>query len=904
MGNKGSQTVTQQQNQTYTPAAPIGQAGQQAINMATTAANAPFQMPVAPIAPFNPFQQYGFGETFGAQGMAQPYFNTGSAFLGGSAAPISGEDVANYYNPMASNVFANLQDIYGQQMRETTGKATQTAGGVGADRIAVAQANLAKEQGLSTGQIASQMWQQALQAAEQQKQMMAGAGYGFGQMGPAAQSAQLQGIQALLGAGGQQQNLAQAQLNAFYQNQLAQIAYPFQTAQYLAGITGGLAPAMGGTTAGTATTTQPSPSLLAQILGVGTAAAGVYGGLGGTFSNPFAGTAAGSTPTNMAFNTSGLGGGNIFSYNPATGNRGGRIIDLDKSEYADGGSEDDSDYGKLSHAAYQRYLGQMLPSAEAGNPMSREMLEDIGGSLPMQGGGSIGIKDFLSPVITGDWEGPFSTIGAFKGKGPFSTAGLINMLNPKQQPSSQGQSGSQPTQDSGNSGIGSGLLNILHSMGMQSGGATDQPPPVPGASVPKVGGASPIPFISLPTGSGEFHNRLQFSSPQQQQSGGSGSGMGQAMNMAMTMLPLLMAARGGGVNPFDIGQPFQAGGDTETIDMTDAPPLDEESLGLNQRPNWSPMQENAPAMVAAGATPQAFRGEEPLPAAATPTSFTPPQRPLMTAPFGLPQSQLPYPDATQRDVGQNLASSPWMALVEAGARMAQTRGPIGSVIGAGIEAGAGELKGQRKSLQSEEDINLKAQHLAQQAQIHLDEYTRMKPYEAARLEQERYQWQPGTGTDPDTGARVQGAWRLPTRSGEQPTFMPGTQITGKGGIRETALERNINMLVQKHIAPNEEEAFNILHHSLQDQATFQRLVQNEQKFLADRPENAGKSATAIRSQAEENIKQAQQDARMRAPAAAKSNAGTETDPIPYVQGIKPERGKFYRMPDGTVRPAQ
>lgn len=889
MGAKGSQTTTQTGQQTYTPAPQIGSAGTQAINMATQAANAPFQMPVAPVAQFQPFQQMAFGETLGAQGMAMPYFNVGSNYLQGSAAPISGQDVSQYYNPMAANVFANLQDIYGQQMRETTGQATQTAGGVGGDRIAVAQANLAKQQGLATGQTAAQLYAQALQAAQMQKQMMAGAGYGLGQMGPAAQTAYLQGVGALGAAGSQQQQLAQAQLNAMYQQQLAQIAYPFQTAQYLAGITGGLAPAMGGTTAGTQTTTQPSPTLAAQLLGIGTAGLGLYGGMGGSFSNPFA-SATPTGPTNMSFNTAGLGGGGSYYYQS-----GGGI---------------DSDYGKLADKAYRKELGDMIPAAEAGNPMADIMMQDIGGSLPMQAGGvpslfvhpslppqaspvasgvlggtaptqaasvappfsgvmppqrpqwgqisqmmqppsspfggmkgsrigyqsggGIGIKDFLSPVITGDWQGPFSTIGALQGKGPFS-GGLISVLSPKQQSSLQGQSVSQqPSQGSGSSGIGSGLLNILHSMGMQSGGAadTEQPPPFPGASVPKAGGASPIPFISLQPGSGEFHNTLKFSSP----SGGSGSGSGlgdvaKIASAAAQMLPMLMVARGGGVSPFDVGQPFQDAGvvSDDDIPLPQPNPLGgltpemrekfpalrsaaaERGVTFDIGEGYRPQERQnrlyaqgrtAPGPVVTGTpfsyhttgnaidviptegtseadigrtitnltrTDPRFAGmrsgatfsnlydpahvellgnqeartpggapiaEASLPPGARPAAFANPltaNADMTAGRYMLPAADRPYPDALQRDWGQNLARSPWMALVKAGAQMAQTRGPIGSVIGAGLGAGAGELEGQRKELRSEQDINLKAEALYQRAQEHLDQYQRIPAGTQAEL---------------------------------------------------------------------------------------------------------------------------------------------------------------------------
>ena len=145
MGN-GSATTTTNQQQTYTPTGAIAQPGQAAASAGQYAAGLPFQMPAAPVAPFTPFQNIGFGETLGAQGMAQPYFGAAANYLQGSAAPVTGQDVSQYYNPMANQVTAQLQNIFGNQMRTLTGNATQQAGGVGADRIGVAQANLANQQ--------------------------------------------------------------------------------------------------------------------------------------------------------------------------------------------------------------------------------------------------------------------------------------------------------------------------------------------------------------------------------------------------------------------------------------------------------------------------------------------------------------------------------------------------------------------------------------------------------------------------------------------------------------------------------------------------------------------------------------------------------------------------------------
>jgi len=69
--------------------------------------------------------------------MAQPYYNQAAQYTAQSAAPITGADVNQYYNPMADNVTKQLQNIYGQQNVQNQGNLTAQAGGVGADRIAV-----------------------------------------------------------------------------------------------------------------------------------------------------------------------------------------------------------------------------------------------------------------------------------------------------------------------------------------------------------------------------------------------------------------------------------------------------------------------------------------------------------------------------------------------------------------------------------------------------------------------------------------------------------------------------------------------------------------------------------------------------------------------------------------------
>lgn len=283
MGSKGQSTTQQSQTQTYTPNPQATGAITSALGQAQNAASQPFNLPVAPVAGFSPDQLAAFNTVNNAQGMALPYINQGANYFQQSAA---GPNVSQFFNPFASAVTSNLNDIFGQQTSQNNANLVQAAGGVGADRIAVGQSELAKQQGLTAGQTLANLYQPSLSAALQEQNVLQGAGYGMAALGPAAQNSVLSGAQAQLGTGGLQQQQQQAQLNAPYQWQVAQQAYPFQTAQFLAGITGSLAPGLGGTTSGygTGTSTPAQPSMWSQILGgagVGTALLGGSGAFGG-----------------------------------------------------------------------------------------------------------------------------------------------------------------------------------------------------------------------------------------------------------------------------------------------------------------------------------------------------------------------------------------------------------------------------------------------------------------------------------------------------------------------------------------------------------------------------------------------------------------------------------------------
>ncbi len=353
MGSKGSNTTTTNQSQTYSPAG----AGyiQNALNQGQNAAQLPFNIPQAPVAGFSQDQQNAFNTVNNAQGMAQPYYNQAQNLFNQSA---QGPNVSQFFNPYASAVTSQLNNVFGQQNVQNTGSLTQAAGGVGADRIAVGQSQLANQQGLAAGQTLASLYQPSLQAAQQQQSLQQSAAYGMGSLGSQAENTALSGAQAQLGTGGLQQQLSQAQLNAPYQQQLAQAAFPYQQAQFNAGITGALAPGLGGTTTGYGQTTSPAPSLLSQILGGGAAATGILGGTGAFGGSGYL------TGSNGIFGGSGKG----TSANPsAAGTPGSPYYGpVNNGGYASGGAAYDSGGGVSEMmqrmAMYNQLNGGASPS--------------------------------------------------------------------------------------------------------------------------------------------------------------------------------------------------------------------------------------------------------------------------------------------------------------------------------------------------------------------------------------------------------------------------------------------------------------------------------------------------------------------------------------------------------------
>lgn len=346
-GGGGTNTVISNQQ----PDPQIKQAYLDLVNRAGNVANTPLSQYTGNlIAGFTPQQNQSFQEIGQAQGLAQPYLDAASQYAGIGAAPVfqnvqqfNGQNVAGYLNPYINQVInptlQRMQQDFGQQNQQFIGQAIG-AGAFGGDRAGVAAANLSGQQNLALGQTAGGLYNQAYQQAlgelnAQQGLQLQGlntdaaragqAAFSLGFLGPAAQNSLLSGAGALQQAGGLQQQLAQERLNLPFEFFTQQQGYPFQTTNFLGGITEGIGNAAGST----GTTTAPGPSTLSQLGGLGLTGlglAGEFGAFGGGSTAALGATLSG-IETQSALDAAsgigfGLGVGDLAAFG---GKSGGRI---------------------------------------------------------------------------------------------------------------------------------------------------------------------------------------------------------------------------------------------------------------------------------------------------------------------------------------------------------------------------------------------------------------------------------------------------------------------------------------------------------------------------------------------------------------------------------------------------
>lgn len=238
----------------------------------------PYQAYQGELVPeMNKYQTAALGQTQEYSDVASPYYKTAGRetadVMKGFQPDQFSQGVKDYMSPYITNVadatMKNLMENQAQARNFALSKAVGS-GAFGGDRGGIVASELARQQGLATAGAMAPIYQQGYtQAADLYGKSLAGrlgAAQQYGNIGGTLQQTGLAGAGALGQAGTVPYNIASAKDAANYQQFAQRQAYPFQSLGFLANIASGLGGGMGGTT----TSTQPGPSWLSQLGGLGT----------------------------------------------------------------------------------------------------------------------------------------------------------------------------------------------------------------------------------------------------------------------------------------------------------------------------------------------------------------------------------------------------------------------------------------------------------------------------------------------------------------------------------------------------------------------------------------------------------------------------------------------------------
>lgn len=281
---KGSNTTSTSNNSITAPDSQAAGLYRQILDRASGVASTPYQAYTGELtAGQNAQQNLGVGTANAAAGFANPYISRAAELAGSSVAPVGDQDLIRYYDPYQQRVIdattAQLTHDFGQQHAQLQGNQI-AQGALGGNATGVAKGILAGQQARTlastTAGLQSQGFQNAVQAAQADKNRGLQGANAFANYGISGANAGLQAAQLQYGLGAQQQATEQARLNALYQQYAQAQAYPYQQTQWLAGMATGVGSNLGGTSSSTGTSTGPQPNQLGQWIGTGLTGAGLF----------------------------------------------------------------------------------------------------------------------------------------------------------------------------------------------------------------------------------------------------------------------------------------------------------------------------------------------------------------------------------------------------------------------------------------------------------------------------------------------------------------------------------------------------------------------------------------------------------------------------------------------------
>ncbi len=241
------------------------------------------------LAPLTTEQQMARQGAVQQAGAYRPDLQTSRAYTTMGAAPITAGDISRYESPYTQAVMQTTLDELGRRQQIADQRLADQAvksGAYGGARFGVQQAesqrNLRDIQAKTAADIQSRAYQQALAAAQAERQRQGAAGQQYGQIAGQEMGLGGQGLAGLYQAGQLGQTQAQAGRDIAYEDFQRQQQFPYAQTQYAAGILGGMPQPM------TTYQQQPTAGTGQRLLGLGIAGLGAAGQAGG-FGNLFGG---------------------------------------------------------------------------------------------------------------------------------------------------------------------------------------------------------------------------------------------------------------------------------------------------------------------------------------------------------------------------------------------------------------------------------------------------------------------------------------------------------------------------------------------------------------------------------------------------------------------------------------
>jgi len=239
------------------------------MDIASSLAKTPINIPAMQVAPLGALEQQGITAS-GVTGVGAP---TTTAGIGQVLSSLQGPNINQFLNPYQSYVVDEI-NRQSQMAQNQLGAQAVQYGAFGGGRQGIAQGELERARLGRVGEAMAAGFGQAANLASQQQQIGLQGAQQLGALGLQQQGMSQQDINQLMAAGGLQRQLAQQTLEAARQTELQRAYEPYQRAEFVKNIYAAGPTSTSAITQTTAPGTGTNP--LAQAAGAGLGAYATY----------------------------------------------------------------------------------------------------------------------------------------------------------------------------------------------------------------------------------------------------------------------------------------------------------------------------------------------------------------------------------------------------------------------------------------------------------------------------------------------------------------------------------------------------------------------------------------------------------------------------------------------------